>query len=89
MHPSARISSTLAGVAIALGGVFFLGAPAAHADIPACENQVAAGGGQVSDAVRMACYVGLVGDHAKCADDLARAGVAADTAAAACRQAGE
>ncbi|WP_330461161.1 hypothetical protein OIB37_32415 [Streptomyces sp. NBC_00820] len=88
MHPSARVSSALAGLAFALGGVF-LGAPAAHADIPACENQVVAGGGQITDAVRMACYVGLVGDSSRCAEELTQAGVAPGTAADACRRAGE
>ncbi|WP_274390288.1 hypothetical protein [Streptomyces adustus] len=39
MRPSARIPGVLAGLALALGGVA-LAAPAAHADLRACENHV-------------------------------------------------
>ncbi|MFD9656172.1 hypothetical protein [Streptomyces mirabilis] len=86
MRRSACIPSVLAGLALALGGTV-IAAPAAHADIAACENQVRDQGAEVTDAVRMACYVGLVGDQSGCVGDLARAGVAGAVATEACRQA--
>ncbi|MGW1725004.1 hypothetical protein ACWCQK_18935 [Streptomyces sp. NPDC002306] len=86
MRPSARIPSVLAGLALALGGVA-LGAPAAHADIESCQSHVQENGGEVTDAVRMACYVGLVGDRSGCVDRLSDVGVATTTAFEACRQA--
>ncbi|MFE2698707.1 hypothetical protein ACFXKI_45905 [Streptomyces mirabilis] len=86
MRRSARIPSVLAGLALALGGAV-IAAPPAHADIAACENHVQDQGSEVTDAVRMGCYVGLVGDQSGCVGDLARAGVADAVAAEACRQA--
>lgn len=88
MRRSACIPSVLAGLALALGGTV-IAAPAAHADIGACENYVQDQGTEVTDAVRMGCYVGLVGDQNGCAGDLARAGVADAVAIEACRQAPE
>ncbi|MFF2129091.1 hypothetical protein ACFVW1_27615 [Streptomyces olivochromogenes] len=86
MRRSACIPSVLAGLALALGGTV-IAAPAAHADIAACENYVQDQGTEVTDAVRMACYVGLVGDQSGCVGDLTRAGVAGFVATEACRQA--
>ncbi|MER5904835.1 MULTISPECIES: hypothetical protein [Streptomyces] len=88
MRRSACIPSVLAGLALALGGTV-IAAPAAHADIAACENQVGDQGTEVTDAVRMGCYVGLVGDQSGCVGDLTRAGVAGAVAIEACRQAPE
>lgn len=39
MHMSTRIAGVLTGLALALGGAAFA-APAAHADVTACINQV-------------------------------------------------
>lgn len=86
MRRSACIPSVLAGLALALGGIV-IAAPAAHADIAACENYVQDQGTEVTDAVRMACYVGLVGDQSGCVSDLVRSGVAGVIATEACRQA--
>ncbi|MFD9002046.1 hypothetical protein ACFV0T_13900 [Streptomyces sp. NPDC059582] len=86
MRPSARIPSVLAGLALALGGVG-LAAPTAHADIQSCQDHVQENGTDVTDAVRMACYVGLVGDQIRCAGGLTDIGVAPATAIEACRQA--
>lgn len=88
MRRSACIPSVLAGLALALGGTV-IAAPAAHADIAACENQVRDQGTEVTDAVRMGCYVGLVGDQSGCVGDLSRDGVAGAVAIEACRQAPE
>ncbi|MCT9112539.1 hypothetical protein ACFWD7_31520 [Streptomyces mirabilis] len=88
MRRSAFIPSVLAGLALALGGTV-IAAPAAHADIAACENQVRDQGTEVTDAVRMGCYVGLVGDQSGCVGDLTRAGVAGAVAIEACRQSPE
>ncbi|MET7354372.1 hypothetical protein [Streptomyces mirabilis] len=88
MRRSACIPSVLAGLALALGGTV-IAAPAAHADIGACENYVQDQGTEVTDAVRMGCYVGLVGDQSGCVGDLSRAGVAGAVAIEACRQAPE
>ncbi|GAA2783896.1 hypothetical protein GCM10010521_72980 [Streptomyces rameus] len=86
MRTSTRIAGVLTGVTLALGGAA-LAAPAAHADIPACVNQVERElqGGEAPDSVRMACYVGLTGHHDQCVSDLTRAGVTEQTAGSACR----
>ncbi|MFI0813072.1 hypothetical protein [Streptomyces echinatus] len=86
MRASTRIAGVLTGLAIALGGAA-LTAPAAHADIASCVNQVERElrGGAAQDSVHMACYVGLTGNHDQCVSDLTRAGVTEDTATSACR----
>ncbi|MEU4353133.1 hypothetical protein [Streptomyces virginiae] len=86
MRTSTRIASVLAGAALALGGTA-LTAPAAHADVTACIDQVEREiqGGEAPDPVRMACYVGLTGDHEQCVVGLAGSGVTNGTAVAACR----
>ncbi|WP_432175390.1 hypothetical protein [Streptomyces sp. Tue6028] len=86
MRRSATIPSVLAGLALALGGVV-MAAPAAHADIAACQDHVQNQGTEVTDDVRMACYVGLVGDQTRCVSDMAQAGVSNAVATEACRQA--
>ncbi|MFG2943805.1 hypothetical protein [Streptomyces adustus] len=86
MRPSARIPGVLAGLTLALGGVA-LAAPAAHADLRACENHVQDQGSEVTDPVRMACYHGLVGDMSGCVSGLTEAGVTHPAAVEACRQA--
>ncbi|WP_030767794.1 hypothetical protein [Streptomyces sp. NRRL F-2664] len=81
-----RITGVLAGLALALGGAV-LTAPAAHADVTACINQVEREiqGGEAPDSVRMACYVGLTGAHAECVSGLTESGVTDGTAVGACR----
>ena len=86
MHRSACIPSVLAGLALALGGTV-IAAPAAHADLSACQDHVQDQGTDVTDAVRMACYVGLVGDQSGCVGDLTRADVPRAVAIEACRRA--
>ncbi|MFF8727166.1 hypothetical protein ACF073_11820 [Streptomyces sp. NPDC015171] len=90
MRTSARIAGVLTGLSLALGGAA-LAAPAAHADITSCVNQVERElqGGEAPDSVRMACYVGLTGNHEQCVSDLAKAGVTDSTATSACRVASE
>ncbi|MFD3871077.1 hypothetical protein [Streptomyces sp. NPDC058623] len=86
MRTSTRIAGVLSGLALAVGGVAFT-APTAHADVTACINQVERElqGGEAPDSIRMACYVGLTGDHAKCVTDLTGSRVTNGTAVAACR----
>ncbi|WP_327280613.1 MULTISPECIES: hypothetical protein [unclassified Streptomyces] len=86
MRTSTRIAGVLTGLALALGGAAFT-APAAHADISACVNQVERElhGGEAPDSVRMACYVGLTGDQAHCVSGLTAGGVTNGTAVSACR----
>ncbi|MER6996737.1 hypothetical protein [Streptomyces sp. NPDC000410] len=84
MRPSARIPSLLAALALALGGAV-IAAPAAHADLEACQNHVQGQGTEVTDEVRMACYVGLVGDQSACAEALTKAGATNTAATEACR----
>ncbi|MDA5280502.1 hypothetical protein ACWGHM_11620 [Streptomyces sp. NPDC054904] len=86
MRTSTRIAGVLSGLALAVGGVAFT-APAAHADVTACINQVERElqGGEAPDSIRMACYVGLTGDHAKCVTGLTEGGVTNGTAVTACR----
>ncbi|MGW2274144.1 hypothetical protein [Streptomyces yangpuensis] len=83
---SARVAGVLTGLALALGGAA-LAAPAAHADVTACINQVERElqGGEAPDSVRMACYVGLTGDSEQCVSGLAASGVTNGTAVSACR----
>lgn len=83
---SARIAGVLTGLALALGGAA-LAAPAAHADVTACIDQVERElqGGEAPDSIRMACYVGLTGDNDQCVSGLTASGVTAGTAAEACR----
>ncbi|MGV9567948.1 hypothetical protein [Streptomyces sp. NPDC003480] len=86
MRLSARIPSVLAGLVLALGGAAGA-APAAHADISACQDSVQSTGTEVTDAVRTACYHGLVGDESGCVSGLTQSGVPGDAAATVCRQA--
>ncbi|MFG2616867.1 hypothetical protein ACGFXC_04530 [Streptomyces sp. NPDC048507] len=81
-----RFAGVLTGLTLALGGVAFA-APAAHADVTACINQVERElqGGEAPDSVRMACYVGLTGDHVQCETGLTAGGVTNGTAVSACR----
>ncbi|WP_225826453.1 hypothetical protein [Streptomyces naphthomycinicus] len=86
MRISARIAGVLTVLSLALGGAA-LTAPAAHADITACVNEVERDmqGGEAPDSVRMACYVGLTGNHEQCVADLTKAGATESTATNACR----
>ncbi|MEV7612755.1 hypothetical protein [Streptomyces sp. NPDC089799] len=86
MRTSTRIAGVLTGLTLALGGAAFT-APAAHADVTACINQVERElqGGEAPDSVRMACYVGLTGDNARCVTGLTDSGVTNGTAVTACR----
>ncbi|KJY20913.1 MULTISPECIES: hypothetical protein [Streptomyces] len=81
-----RIAGVLTGLALALGGAA-LTAPAAHADVTACIDQVEREiqGGEAPDSVRMACYVGLTGDSEQCVVGLTAGGVTNGTATVACR----
>ncbi|MCX5192450.1 hypothetical protein OOK31_00860 [Streptomyces sp. NBC_00249] len=90
MRTSTRIASVLTGLTLALGGAA-LTAPAAHADVTACINQVERElrGGEAPDTVRMACYVGLAGDHEHCVSGLTEGGVTNGTAVSACRVAAQ
>ncbi|MFD3700417.1 hypothetical protein ACFWUZ_30560 [Streptomyces sp. NPDC058646] len=71
---------------LALGGVAFT-APAAHADVTACINQVERElqGGEAPEYVHTGCYVGLAGDHERCVSTLTEGGVTNGTAVSACR----
>ncbi|MCJ1679268.1 hypothetical protein MTF65_18345 [Streptomyces sp. APSN-46.1] len=86
MRPSTRIPGILAGLALAVGGIVFA-APAAHADIKACEQVVAQQGKQVTGDVTQACYVGQIGDQTSCVSSLEGAGVSNKASADACRAA--
>ncbi len=83
---STRIASVLTGLTLALGGTA-LAAPAAHADVSACINQVERElrGGEAPDYVRTACYGGLSGNHDQCVSGLTKGGVTNGTAVSACR----
>lgn len=87
---STRIASVLVSLALALGGAAFT-APAAHADVTACINQVERElrGGEAPESVRTACSAGLSGDHARCVSGLTAGGVTNGTAVSACRVAPE
>ncbi|WP_374778126.1 hypothetical protein OG756_40195 [Streptomyces sp. NBC_01310] len=84
MRSSARIPSVLASLALAVGGIT-VAAPAAHADMKACEQYVADHKGQVTDDVRQACYEGQIGNQTSCSASLTEAGLSKDVAAGACR----
>ncbi|MFF5860061.1 hypothetical protein ACFY8B_31330 [Streptomyces sp. NPDC012751] len=86
MRTSIRCAGVLTALTLTLGGAA-LTAPAAHADITDCVNQVEheTRGGEAPDSVRMACYVGLTGNHDQCVSGLTDAGVTETTAASACR----
>ncbi|MFD6967079.1 hypothetical protein [Streptomyces sp. NPDC059979] len=86
MRASTRIAGVLTGLTLALGGVAFT-APAAHADVSACINQVERElqGGEAPASVRTACSVGYSGNHAQCVSGLTSGGVTNGTAVTACR----
>ncbi|MEV6951056.1 hypothetical protein [Streptomyces sp. NPDC051183] len=86
MRTSTRIASVLTGLTLALGGAALV-APAAHADVTACVNQVERElkGGEAPESVRAACYVGLAGAYDECVTGLTEDGVTKGTAASACR----
>lgn len=86
MRTSTRIASVLAGLTLALGGAA-LTAPAAHADVSACINEVERElqGGEAPESVRAACYVGVTGEHELCVSGLGQGGVTNGTAVTACR----
>ncbi|MFI9587578.1 hypothetical protein ACIHCQ_38535 [Streptomyces sp. NPDC052236] len=86
MRTSIHIASVLTGLTLALGGVAFT-APAAHADVTACINQVERElqGGEAPVSIQMACYVGLGGGHDECVSGLTVGGVTDGTAVPACR----
>ncbi|MFD9408199.1 hypothetical protein ACFWBN_14430 [Streptomyces sp. NPDC059989] len=86
MRTSTRIAGVLTGLTLALGGAA-LTAPAAHADVSACINQVERElrGGEAPASIRSACYVGLNGDHEQCVSGLTAGGVTNGTAVSACR----
>ncbi|MEU9376072.1 hypothetical protein AB0D94_20170 [Streptomyces sp. NPDC048255] len=90
MRTSTRIAGVLTGLTLALGGAAFT-APAAHADVTACINQVERElqGGEAPESVRVACSVGLGGDHEQCVSGLTAGGVTNGTAVSACRVAPE
>jgi hypothetical protein len=88
MRPSPRIVSTLASLAVALGGIV-IASPTAHADLADCASYLQDQGHEVTDATRMACYVGLVGDQRGCASALTQRGMSDSVAAEACRRAAQ
>ncbi|MER6196921.1 hypothetical protein ABT234_06020 [Streptomyces sp. NPDC001586] len=84
MRPSARIPGILAGLALAVGGAVFV-APAAHADMKACEQSLEQKKVQVTDDIRQACYEGQIGNQTSCSASLTEAGVSKEDAANACQ----
>ncbi|MET3984948.1 hypothetical protein [Streptomyces sp. PvR034] len=90
MRTSTRIASVLTGLTLVFGGAA-LTAPAAHADVNACINQVERElrGGEAPEAVRAACYVGVAGAADECVAGLAESNVTHATAVAACAAAGK
>ncbi|MEU4728863.1 hypothetical protein [Streptomyces sp. NPDC023588] len=87
MRTSTRIAGALTTLTLALGGAA-LTAPAAHADVTACINQVERElkGGEAPESVRAACYVALTGAHDQCVTGLTKvSGVTKGTAETACR----
>ncbi|WP_030959218.1 hypothetical protein [Streptomyces sp. NRRL S-378] len=89
MRTSTRIAGVLTGLTLALGGAA-LTAPAAHADVTACINQVERElrGGEAPEYVRTACYTGHSGDHGGCVTALTKGGgVTNGTATTACKMA--
>lgn len=83
---STRIAPVLAAMALTLGGVA-LSAPAAHADVAACINQVERElrGGEAAENIRTACSTGSSGNHETCVSGLTAGGVTNGTAVTACR----
>ncbi|MFJ5546644.1 hypothetical protein [Streptomyces sp. NPDC093225] len=89
MRTTNRIAGVLAGLALALGGAAFT-APTAHADLDSCISQVEREQhGEVSDAVRMACYLGLTGNQSECVSGLTAIGVTSATASSSCKVAAQ
>ncbi|MFF3558541.1 hypothetical protein ACFYXS_00640 [Streptomyces sp. NPDC002574] len=86
MRTSIRIAHVLTGLTVALGGVA-LAVPAAHADIPTCQNMVRQTGVEVSGAVTSACTRGVHGDLQGCVSGLTAVGVPGGAATGACRAA--
>ncbi|WP_404953036.1 hypothetical protein [Streptomyces sp. 147326] len=86
MRTSTRFAGVLTGLTLALGGAALV-APAAHADVSACINQVERElqGGEASAAIRTACYDAQSGDHAKCVTGLTASSVTNGTAVSACK----
>ncbi|MFG2989767.1 hypothetical protein ACGFZK_10845 [Streptomyces sp. NPDC048257] len=86
MRTSTRIAGVLSGLALVLGGAAFT-APAAHADVSACINQVERElqGGEAPESVRAACSSGYSGDHETCVSGLTKGGVTNGTAVSACK----
>ncbi|WP_030299791.1 hypothetical protein [Streptomyces katrae] len=88
MRTSTRMAGVLTGLTLVLGGAAFT-APAAHADVSACINQVERElqGGEVPAAIRAACTAGSTGYHDQCVTGLTKASVTNGTAVTACRAA--
>ncbi|MFD8984160.1 hypothetical protein [Streptomyces sp. NPDC059564] len=84
MSMPTRTAGVLTGLALAFGGVI-LAAPTAQSDIPACTKTVESAGFEVTDAVRTACYRGVVSDLQGCVSGLTAAGVPGGAANGACR----
>ncbi|MCX5149787.1 hypothetical protein ACFVYT_17830 [Streptomyces sp. NPDC058290] len=85
MRTSTRLAGVLTGLTLVCGGAAFT-APAAHADVSACINQVERElqGGEVPAAVRAACTAGSTGYHDQCVTGLTKASVTKGTAVTAC-----
>ncbi|MFD9301336.1 hypothetical protein ACFWCB_01340 [Streptomyces sp. NPDC060048] len=85
MRTSTRIAGALTGLTLALGGAV-LTAPAAHADVSACINQVERElkGGEAPESVRSACSAGSTGAQDTCVSGLTSSGVTKATAGTAC-----
>ncbi|MEU9083857.1 hypothetical protein [Streptomyces sp. NPDC048357] len=86
MRTSTRIAGVLTGLTLALGGAALV-APAAHADVSACINQVERElhGGEASAAIRTACTDAQSGNHEKCVTGLTASSVTNGTAVSACK----
>ncbi|MCX4631982.1 MULTISPECIES: hypothetical protein [unclassified Streptomyces] len=85
MRTSTRLAGVLTGLTLVFGGAAFT-APAAHADVSACINQVERElqGGEVPASIRAACTAGSTDDHDHCVTGLTKAGVTNGTAVSAC-----
>ncbi|MFD5413724.1 hypothetical protein ACFV4Q_05680 [Streptomyces nojiriensis] len=90
MRTSTRIAGVLSGLTLVLGGAAFA-APAAHADVSACINQVERElqGGEAPESVRTACSAGYTGEQAQCVSGLTKGGVTNGTAVSACKASAE
>ncbi|MFF3859566.1 hypothetical protein [Streptomyces sp. NPDC002209] len=86
MRTSTRLAGVLTGLTLVFGGAAFM-APAAHADVSSCINQVERElhGGEVPAAVRAACTAGSTGYHDQCVTGLTKASVTNGTAVSACK----